>query len=223
MTHCQTACRDSLKMIALLLAILLGFIVQTQTARAETLRTAVVAGGCFWCVEADFEKVNGGREVVSGFAGGSVPNPSYDQVVRGGTGHLEVVEITYDAEIISYDQLLWLFMRSIDPTDGGGQFCDRGPTYRTAAFPAGNAERQSAQNAIRAAEQALGQRVATEILAGQFYPADEYHQDYYRSSGIVLTRAGPKSKANAYAFYREACGRDDRVRALWGADAPFAG
>lgn len=223
MTHCQTACRDSLKMIALLLAILLGFIVQTQTARAETLRTAVVAGGCFWCVEADFEKVNGVREVVSGFAGGSVPNPSYDQVVRGGTGHLEVVEITYDAEIISYDQLLWLFMRSIDPTDGGGQFCDRGPTYRTAIFPAGNAERQSAQNAIRAAEQALGQRVATEILAGQFYPADEYHQDYYRSSGIVLTRAGPKSKANAYAFYREACGRDDRVRALWGADAPFAG
>ena len=223
MTHCQTACRDSLKMIALLLAILLGFIVQTQTARAETLRTAVVAGGCFWCGEADFEKVNGVREVVSGFAGGSVPNPSYDQVVRGGTGHLEVVEITYDAEIISYDQLLWLFMRSIDPTDGGGQFCDRGPTYRTAIFPAGNAERQSAQNAIRAAEQALGQRVATEILAGQFYPADEYHQDYYRSSGIVLTRAGPKSKANAYAFYREACGRDDRVRALWGADAPFAG
>ena len=223
MTFCPTFRRDTLKLLALVAAILLGYGLQSTAARAETLRTAVVAGGCFWCVEADFEKVNGVREVVSGFAGGSVPNPSYDDVVRGGTGHLEVVEITYDADVINYDQLLWLFMRSVDPTDGGGQFCDRGPSYRTAIFPSNTAEQASAQNAIRAAGQALGQRIATEILTGQFYPADDYHQDYYRSRAIVLTRAGPKSKANAYAFYRDACGRDDRVRALWGADAPFAG
>ena len=143
MTHLNLP-NTNLKSLMLALAIAVGFILHCDRAGAQSVERLIVAGGCFWCVEADFEKVNGVREVVSGFAGGSVPNPSYDQVVAGGTGHLEVVEITYDADIITYDQLLWLFMRSIDPTDGGGQFCDRGPTYRTAIFPADNAERQSA-------------------------------------------------------------------------------
>ncbi|WP_240804434.1 peptide-methionine (S)-S-oxide reductase MsrA [Qingshengfaniella alkalisoli] len=185
--------------------------------------TAVVAGGCFWCVEADFEKVQGVREVVSGFAGGTVANPTYKQVVRGGTGHYEAVEITYDPAVISYNQILDLFMRSIDPTDAGGQFCDRGDTYRTAIF-ATPSQKGDAQAAVERAQQALGQPVVTPVLDdAPFYPAEDYHQDYYKKDDLILTRFGPKSKEDAYNLYREGCGRDDRVRQLWGNDAPFVG
>src|SRR6056297_220967 len=124
------------KTAILTLAIGVGLFIQCDRARAQGtgIETAVVAGGCFWCVEADFEKVRGVEEVVSGFAGGDVPNPTYKQVTRGGTGHLEVVEIRYDPEQVSYRQLMDLFLRSIDPTDAGGQFCDRGESYTTAIF-----------------------------------------------------------------------------------------
>ncbi|WP_434616379.1 peptide-methionine (S)-S-oxide reductase MsrA [Tabrizicola sp. M-4] len=184
---------------------------------------AVVAGGCFWCVEADFEKVPGVVSVVSGFTGGTVENPTYKQVVAGGTGHYEAVEITFDTTKISYDQVLRLFLRSVDPLDAGGQFCDRGDSYRTAIFVSNAAEKAAAEAALAEASQALGAPVVTPILAaGPFYEAEEYHQDYYKSRDIVLTRAGPKQKRNAYAFYREACGRDARVRAVWGDQAAFA-
>lgn len=214
--------RDPLKPlvlgVAMLLAVTLG-----GKAHAQDLRTTILAGGCFWCIEADFEKVEGVTEVVSGFAGGSVENPTYRQVVNGGTGHLEVVEITYDADIVSYDQLLFSFLRSVDPTDPGGQFCDRGPTYATAIFVETPAERQTAQAAIAQAEADLGQGIVTPILdAAPFYPAEAYHQDYYQSSEIILTRFGPRRKNVAYDLYREACGRDARVRDLWGDVAPFA-
>ena len=184
---------------------------------------AVVAGGCFWCVEADFEKVPGVVSVVSGFTGGTVENPTYKQVVAGGTGHYEAVEITFDTTKISYDQVLRLFLRSVDPLDAGGQFCDRGDSYRTAIFVSNAAEKAAAEAALAEASQALGAPVVTPILAaGPFYEAEEYHQDYYKSRDIVLTRAGPKQKRNAYAFYREACGRDARVQAVWGDQAAFA-
>lgn len=214
--------RDPLKPlvlgVAMLLAVTLG-----GKAHAQDLRTTILAGGCFWCIEADFEKVEGVTEVVSGFAGGSVENPTYRQVVNGGTGHHEVVEITYDADIVSYDQLLFSFLRSVDPTDPGGQFCDRGPTYATAIFVETPAERQTAQAAIAQAEADLGQGIVTPILdAAPFYPAEAYHQDYYQSSEIILTRFGPRRKNVAYDLYREACGRDARVRDLWGDAAPFA-
>jgi peptide-methionine (S)-S-oxide reductase len=191
-------------------------------AQAATEK-AVVAGGCFWCVESDFEAVPGVIEVVSGYAGGSLKNPTYKQVGAGGTGHYEAVEITYDPARISYDQLLRLFLRSVDPTDAGGQFCDRGDSYRTAIFAASPQEKAAARAALDEAGQALGTKVVTPVLpAGRFWPAEDYHQDYYKGQNVVLTRAGPKKQANAYKFYREACGRDQRVKELWGNDAAFA-
>ncbi|RVT83468.1 peptide-methionine (S)-S-oxide reductase [Rhodobacteraceae bacterium CCMM004] len=211
------------KPLFLTLAIALGVALQCTEAEAAQTETALVAGGCFWCVEADFEKVRGVKEVVSGFAGGSVANPSYKQVTGGGTGHLEVAEIRYDPAVISYRQVLDMFFRSIDPTDAGGQFCDRGESYSTAVFALNDAQRQAAEASKVAAQAALGQRIVTPIRgAAPFYPAEDYHQDYYKKSELVLTRRGPKTKAEAYKFYRSACGRDSRVRALWGSAAPFA-
>jgi peptide-methionine (S)-S-oxide reductase len=191
-------------------------------AHAETAK-AVVAGGCFWCVESDFESVPGVIEVVSGFTGGSVDNPTYEQVSDGGTGHYEAVEITYDPAQLPYEQLLQLFVRSVDVTDAGGQFCDRGDTYRTAIFVSDKGERDIAEATLATAASDLGVAVVTPILDAQtFWPADAYHQDYYKQDDIVLTRRGPKTKANAYKFYREACGRDARVNALWGDGAAFS-
>lgn len=213
----------TLKTCALTLMIVLGFVAQTKTSHAQTLETLTVAGGCFWCVEADFEKVIGVKEAVSGFMGGTVENPTYKQVVRGGTGHLEAVQITYDPGQVNADTLLALFFRSIDPTDAGGQFCDRGPTYATAIFATPD-QTAAAEQAKAQAQADLGQTIVTPILsASEFYPADSYHQDYYKQSGLILTRFGPKSKANAYKAYRNACGRDQRVKQLWGSAAPFAG
>lgn len=214
---------NALKPGLLAAAILLGLAVQNKPAHATDLQTAVVAGGCFWCVEADFEKVRGVSEVVSGFSGGDVANPTYRQVVRGGTGHREVVEITFDADVISYDQLLDMFLRSIDPLDAGGQFCDRGFSYSPAIY-ATAAQAGAAEAAVSRAEGALGRSIAVPVeSSAPFYPADAYHQDYYKQDGIILTRFGPQTKASAYKKYREACGRDDRVRAVWGDAAPFAG
>ncbi|MEL6642870.1 MAG: peptide-methionine (S)-S-oxide reductase MsrA [Pseudomonadota bacterium] len=213
---------NQIKPLALGLAIVAGIAAQCGQAQAAE-RTAIVAGGCFWCVEKDFERVNGVSEAVSGYTGGTVANPTYKQVVRGGTGHYEAVEITFDDSVISYDQILHLFFRSVDPTDAGGQFCDRGESYRTAIFVSNAAERRAAEAAKAEAERDLGQTIVTPILdASDFYVAEEYHQDYYKQTDIILTRRGPKSKAEAYKFYRNACGRDDRVRELWGDAAPFA-
>ncbi len=177
-------------------------------AMAEDIRTAVVAGGCFWCVEADFDKVEGVRKTVSGYAGGDVADPTYREVVRGGTGHLEVVEITYDADVLSYERLVELFLRSIDPTDAGGQFCDRGESYTTAIFAATEAEREIARAELAEAEAALGQEVVTDLRGeATFYPAEDYHQDFYKTNPL------------RYKTYRAGCRRDSRVEALWGEDA----
>ena len=199
----------------------LALIASPFAAQADTL---TVAGGCFWCVEADFEKVRGVSEVVSGFTGGTVKNPSYKQVVRGGTGHYEAVQITFDPNVISRAQLLSMFLRSVDPTDAGGQFCDRGQSYATAIFAGSSAEKQQAQRAIAQAENQLGRKIVTPVLSeGAFYRAGPEHQDYYKSSDRVFTRFGVKKKSEAYKRYREACGRDQRVKELWGSAAPFTG
>jgi len=172
------------------------------------LATAVFAGGCFWCVEADFDKVDGVLETVSGYTGGSVENPSYKQVTRGGTGHYEAVKVTYDPSRVSYDELADYFIRHIDPTDAKGQFCDKGDSYRSAIFVAGQGERESAEMALAEAEDVLGEPVATKVLpAAAFWPAESYHQDYYVRSAVK------------YDFYRAACGRDARVKQLWGKGA----
>lgn len=210
------------KTIALAMAIAVGAMLQHGAAHARDIQTTVLAGGCFWCIEADFEKVDGVIEVVSGFAGGTVANPSYREVVGGDTGHLEVVEITYDADQVSYETLLSLFLRSVDPTDSGGQFCDRGFSYTTAIFAQTPQERASAERAIAQAQADLGQRIVTPIRdAAPFYPAKDAHQNYYRGNELILTRFGPRRKSVAYELYRDACGRDQRVAELWGNDAAF--
>ncbi|MFZ1470934.1 MAG: peptide-methionine (S)-S-oxide reductase MsrA [Paracoccaceae bacterium] len=194
---------------------LLALAAMTGAATAKTEK-AIVAGGCFWCVESDFESVKGVKGVVSGYTGGTTSKPTYDNH----QGHYEAVEITFDNAVISYDQLIAKFLRSVDVTDAGGQFCDRGNAYRTAIFVSTPAQKSSATAAIADAQAALGQKVVTPVRAAStFWKAEDYHQDYYKGTSIVITRAGPKKQSNAYKFYRKACGRDARVRQLWGADA----
>jgi peptide-methionine (S)-S-oxide reductase len=211
-----------MKPFALAALIGIGVFAQCVGARAAGTERAYFAGGCFWCVESDFEKVRGVSEVISGYTGGTVSNPTYKQVTRGGTGHFEAVEIQYDPARVSYSDLLYAFFRSVDPTDAGGQFCDRGDSYRTAVFVSTPAEREAAELAKSRAQSELGRQIVTPILdAAAFYPAEAYHQDYYKATDVVLTRRGPKSKADAYKFYRSACGRDERVKELWGGSAVF--
>lgn len=202
--------------------IVLGFAVQSHPVHAAGTETLTVAGGCFWCVESDFERVPGVKEVVSGYTGGKKKNPTYKDVTKGGSGHYEAVQIQFDPAKVTRDQLLHMFFRSVDPTDAGGQFCDRGDSYRTAIFVKNNAENASAKAAKQAAQNALGQKIVTPILqAGQFYDAEAYHQDYYKGSKRVLTRFGAVKQSDAYKRYRKGCGRDARVKQLWGSAAPF--
>lgn len=219
MTHVYT-----LKSIVLAGMITLGMFAQGKGAKAAELETLTVAGGCFWCVEADFERVKGVTEVVSGYTGGTTANPTYKQVTGGGTGHYEAVQIRFDPDVVSEETLLSLFFRSVDPTDAGGQFCDRGESYRTAIFTADAQQAETARAVKAKAQKVLGKPVVTPILdAGTFYPAEAYHQDYYKGTKLVITRFGPKRQASAYKAYRDACGRDARVKELWGSNAAFIG
>ncbi|MBM7067058.1 peptide-methionine (S)-S-oxide reductase MsrA [Actibacterium sp. 188UL27-1] len=213
---------QQIKPMLLSIAILFGIVAECTRVEAAPLETAIVAGGCFWCVEHDFEQVKGVAEAVSGFIGGDVANPTYKQVSKGGTGHLEAVKITFDPAQISYAQVINLFFRSVDPTDAGGQFCDRGAHYATAIFATNADQAKVAEAEKTKAQRQLGLKVVTPIRqAGPFYPAGAYHQDYSKSTKVIVTRFGPRSKAKAYKLYREACGRDQRVQALWGDGAPF--
>ena len=210
--------------LALMIAMAVAFAMHCTSVQAKDIQVATVAGGCFLCVESDFESVPGVVDVVSGYTGGTTRNPTYKQVTRGGSGHYEAVEITYDADQISYDEILRLFFRSVDPTDAGGQFCDRGESYRTAIFVSSASEKAAAEAAKAEAQAELGQTIVTPILdAARFYKAEAFHQDYYKRSDFVLTRRGPKTMEQAYKFYRNACGRDKRIEQLWGSDAPFIG
>jgi peptide-methionine (S)-S-oxide reductase len=215
---------STFKPLALAALISVGLFAQSDAAKAAETETLTVAGGCFWCVESDFESVRGVKEAVSGFAGGKTANPTYKQVTKGGTGHYEAVQIRFDPTIVSRSTLLDMFFRSIDPTDAGGQFCDRGESYRSAVFAANNTQKAAALKAKSDAQAALGQKVVTPVLgASTFYPADDYHQDYYKSSDrLAVTSVGlGVKKSVAYKRYRKGCGRDARVKQLWGADAPF--
>ncbi|GAB4545106.1 MAG: peptide-methionine (S)-S-oxide reductase MsrA [Ruegeria sp.] len=220
----MTRCLDQIKLTLLFALIALALILRAQPAPAAGSETLTVAGGCFWCVEADFESVPGVIEAVSGYTGGTTPNPTYSQVSSGGTGHYEAVQITFDPARVSRETLLNLFFRSVDPTDAGGQFCDRGDSYRTAIFVSDTGEKALAERSKAEAQRALGQAIVTPVLPlGAFYPAEAYHQDYYKGKKLVFTRFGPKRQLNAYKAYRKACGRDARLRQLWGSAAPFAG
>ncbi|MBS1302462.1 peptide-methionine (S)-S-oxide reductase MsrA [Loktanella sp. SALINAS62] len=193
-----------------------------NAATAQQTQTAIVAGGCFWCVEADFESVAGVGDVVSGYTGGTTTNPTYRQVTGGDTGHYEAVRIPFDPSVISYREIMDLFLRSIDPLDAGGQFCDRGDSYRTAIFVQTQEQANTATAAVNAAQQELGRQIVTPVVqAAPFYMAEDYHQDYYKSEGLKLTRGGVKTQEGAYKYYRDRCGRDQRVAQIWGNDAPF--
>jgi peptide-methionine (S)-S-oxide reductase len=173
------------------------------------LARATFAGGCFWCMEGPFDRVAGVVSTTSGYTGGSVKDPSYEEVSSGSTGHAESVEVVYDPAKVSYAQLLDVFWHNVDPTDGGGQFCDRGNQYRTAIFYHDDQQRQQAEQSrkdIEAAGTLKNKKIVTQIVpAGAFYAAEDYHQDYYLKNSF------------RYKFYRLNCGRDQRLKDLWGA------
>lgn len=176
-------------------------------AAEEEAATATFAGGCFWCTEADFEKVRGVLSAVSGYIGGSEDDASYETVSAGRTDHLEAVEIRFDPARVSYPDLLQVFWRSIDPLDGDGQFCDRGAQYRPAVFFHGEAQQRQAEMSLTELERSgrFDQPTAVELRqATPFYPAEDYHQDYYRKNPV------------RYLIYRWNCGRDQRLAELWG-------
>ena len=209
------------KILAKTLIIFMVAIFAHNTLLAETDKV-IVAGGCFWCVEADFEGLDGVKEAVSGYTGGTLKNPSYKQVVQGGTGHYEAVEIEFDSSIISLDKILYIFLRSVDVTDDGGQFCDRGESYRTAIFTKNKSQNKKAKSAIKNAQDELGRKIVTKVLElKNFYIAEDYHQNYYKGENFVLTRFGPRKQSKAYKLYRNSCKRDDRVKELWGSSAQF--
>lgn len=174
--------------------------------KMTTSKTAVFAGGCFWCTESDFEKVPGVIDAVSGYTGGHAADPTYKQVSKGGTGHLESVKVIYDPARVSYNQLLAAFWQHVDPTDGGGQFVDRGDQYRSAIFYADEQERRMAEasKATLARSKVFDKPIATEILPlGPFYPAEDYHQNYYKKNPI------------RYKWYRGGSGRDAFLKKAW--------
>src|SRR5674476_1691726 len=167
---------------------------------------ATFAGGCFWCTEADFDKVPGVISTTSGYTGGTVANPSYEQVSSGGTGHAEAVEVAYDPSKVSYEKLLVYFWHHIDPLVKDAQFCDRGEQYRSAIFVHNDEERKLAEASKKQVETELKQPIYTQIVAaGPFYKAEDYHQDFYRKN------------PTKYKFYRWNCGRDQRLEQVWGA------
>jgi peptide-methionine (S)-S-oxide reductase len=176
----------------------------TATSRAE----AVFAGGCFWCVEADFDKVEGVISTESGYTGGSSANPNYKAVTYGSEGHLEAVRVVYDPGVVSYEELVAHFFRRIDPTDAEGQFCDKGASYTTAVFVANTDQRRAAEAEIAEinASGILPAPVVTKVRTlGSFWPAEDYHQDYHRKEPVK------------YKLYRKGCGRDKALEKLWGA------
>jgi len=189
-----------MRTLLVLLALMLAAPAAAQTAR-PTQATAVFAGGCFWCTESDFDHIPGVLRTTSGYTGGARVNPTY----QNHEGHVEAVQVVYDPRRVSYRQLADRFWRTIDPTDDGGQFCDRGSAYRSAVFFGSAGERAQAEQSRAAAQTALGRRIVTEIRpAVRFWTAEGYHQDYATRNAL------------RYRIYRSGCGRDARLRTVWG-------
>ena len=185
-------------------------LVHAQTAAPAQTAKATFAGGCFWCVEADFDKVPGVLSTTSGYTGGKLANPTYEQVAAKLTGHAEAVEIVFDPTKVSYEKLVEHFWRTIDPTTKDAQFCDHGSPYRTAIFANDEAQLKIAKASLEALKKSkpFKEPIVTEIVsAGPFYKAEDYHQDYYKKNPV------------RYQYYRSACGRDARLKQLWGSQA----
>lgn len=172
---------------------------------AET-RTAIFAGGCFWCVEQAFDQVEGVVKTISGYTGGHVPDPTYEQVGRGGTGHVEAVKVIYNPAKVGYRTLLQNFWHNIDPTDPDGQFCDQGPMYRSVIFVLNDRQRRLAEQSKQALikDPNAPEPITTRILdASEFWRAEDYHQNYYKKNPV------------RYHYYKWACGREQRLEELW--------
>jgi peptide-methionine (S)-S-oxide reductase len=202
--------RRWIKALAAAVALLPAAAPAQQAPGGEQRARAIFAGGCFWCMEPPFDRLPGVISTTSGYTGGTTVNPSYEQVVRGGTGHAEAVEVVYDPTKVTYEKLLEVFWRNVDPHDAGGQFCDRGDSYRTGIFVLDEAQKRAAEESKKAlaASGKLKKPIVTEIVpAGKFYRAEEYHQDYYM-----------KNPAR-YKIYVTNCGRYARLREVWGAEA----
>jgi len=177
-----------------------------STGGAETAK-ATFAGGCFWCMEPPFDKLDGVVSTISGYTGGTKKNPTYEEVSAGKTGHAEVVQITYDPKKITYEKLLEVFWRNVDPLTPNRQFCDVGSQYRTAIFYHDETQKRLAEESKKALSKRFKEPIVTEIVAAsEFYPAEDYHQDYYIKNPL------------RYKYYRYSCGRDQRLEALWGPD-----
>jgi peptide-methionine (S)-S-oxide reductase len=184
------------------------YLASVGAADAQELAKATFAGGCFWCMEPPFDALDGVVSTTSGYTGGHTANPTYEQVSAGKTGHAEAVEIVYDPRKVTYARLLEVFWRNIDPLTANAQFCDTGSQYRAGIFVHDATQRRLAEASKDAVAQRLRKPIVTEITAAsQFWPAEEYHQDYYKKNPI------------RYKFYRTSCGRDRRLEAIWGADA----
>lgn len=182
-----------------------GGVQQANTA----LDTAVFAGGCFWCMEAPFDQIPGVNNVTVGYMGGATKNPTYEEVSAGTTGHAEVVRIVFDPRKVSYTALLGIFWRQIDPLTANAQFCDQGSQYRSAIFFYSESQKQSAWESLQELEKSgrFKSKIVTEIVAaGDFYAAEDYHQQYYKKNPV------------RYKYYRHSCGRDQRLDQLWGTD-----
>lgn len=189
--------------LLLTIILLLGTAFPASAEEAE----AIFAGGCFWCMEPPFDKLDGVTSTVSGYTGGRTKNPTYRQVTGGNTGHYEAVRVTYDPDVVSYETLLQVFWRNVDPFDDGGQFCDRGDSYRTAVFYTSESQARAARESKQALEglARFDKKFVTPIIAAsEFYPAEDYHQDYYMKNPV------------RYKYYRWGCGRDDRLEEVWG-------
>lgn len=196
--------------LLLVLISLFSLNVTANTALIETQKSyasATFAGGCFWCMEPPFDKLKGVISTTSGYMGGHIDNPTYKQVSRGGSGHAEVMQVIYDPNLISYEKLLKTFWHNVDPTDAGGQFCDRGNQYRTSIFYHNAEQKELAQQSKETLkdDKPFASEIVTPIVAASiFYPAEDYHQDYYQKNPI------------RYKYYRYSCGRDARLETLWG-------
>lgn len=202
MTRCLAGLRQVAGLLGLVLALVAG-----APAFAQTTAKATFAGGCFWCVEADFDKVPGVLSTTSGYIGGAVAHPTYEQVSSKTTGHAEAVEVVFDPSKVSYAALVEHFWRTIDPTTRDRQFCDIGSPYRTAIFTHDAQQAAVVKLSLEALEKAkpFKEPIVTAILpATTFYPAESYHQDYYKKNPV------------RYAYYRASCGRDARLKQLWG-------
>jgi peptide-methionine (S)-S-oxide reductase len=172
-------------------------------AQAKTEK-AIFAGGCFWCMHAEFEQLKGVNHVLSGYTGGTVPNPTYEQVSTGETGHVEVIEVTFDPTILSYEDLLSHFWENVDPTDPRGQFCDKGNQYLAGIFYTSPAQRTQAEHSITQIEKRLGSQVATFLRpAVPFYKAEDDHQSFYKKNAL------------RYELYKKGCGRDQKLEKIW--------